>query len=57
MLDGEQQLGELRLPRKISERRQVSRTATFSKLLKYIGPAFVVSVAYIDPENSIIRQN
>ena len=53
-MDGEQQLGGLRLPGKISERWQLSRTAAFSKLLKYIGPAFVVSIAYIDSENSIL---
>jgi hypothetical protein len=35
--------------------RHGHKTAVKPKLLRYIGPAFVVSVAYIDPGNKIIR--
>lgn len=53
-LEGKSEI-KLRVPQTVGIATGFGRKAAYKpKLLRYIGPAFVVSVAYIDPYNSIL---
>lgn len=41
----------------LHEPRQFLQKSRVFQLIKYLGPAFVVSVAYIDPSNNILRHH
>lgn len=54
-MEGESEI-KLRSPRNSGIAKIRERVGSKPKILKYIGPAFIVSVAYIDPGNNILRR-